>query len=75
MSEQVKTLGNSELEVRRGICAFCMLGRTCMQNPCMEGIGQGEVRSQGCEIHLHVMLVLMGALDQKGQNGRKYSRL
>ena len=46
-----------------------------MQNPCMEGIGQGEVRSQGCEIHLHVMLVLMGALDQKGQNGRKYSRL
>ena len=46
-----------------------------MQNPCMEGIGQGEVRSQGCETHLHVMLVLMGALDQKGQNGRKYSRL
>ena len=46
-----------------------------MQNPCMEGIGQGEVRSQAREIHIHVMLVLTGALDQKGQNGSKGSRL
>ena len=56
-------LGNSELEVGRGTCASPVLGRTYMRNPCMEGIGRGEVRSQAREIHLHVMLVLRGALD------------
>lgn len=64
-------LGNSELEVGTGTCASPMLGRTYMQNPCMEGIGRGEVRSQARGIHLHVMLVLTGALDQKGQNGQQ----
>ena len=52
-----KNVGNSELEVRRGIGVFNVLGRA-----------RRKARTR--KSHLCIMPVSMGALDQDRQNGR-----